>query len=236
MWVLGNENVYGVGNNSGQEPEAFYALADRAAQLIHQLDPSRPVALANGDVLHLDVIKEKAPHIDVLGANVYRGEQGFGRSFFQDVREQLDKPVLVTEYGAPAFAENYTPKEAEAYQAMYLANNWEDLEAHMAGRGVGNALGGVLFEFIDEWWKANGDLPLKIQREKAEWYAPKSALYKNLQPGNHDIVPQFGGPFLDGWSYEEWFGIVSQGDGQGSPFARILRPAYDRMKKIWNGK
>ncbi len=36
----------------------------------------------------------------------------------------------------------------------------------MAGRGVGNALGGVLFEFIDEWWKANSDLPLKIQTGK----------------------------------------------------------------------
>ena len=112
MWVLGNENVYGVGNNSGKDPEAFYALVDRAAVLIHQLDPSRPVAIANGDLMYLDVLKAKAPHIDVMGANVYRGEQGFGRSFFQDVRERLDKPVLVTEFGAPAYAEGYSQKEA----------------------------------------------------------------------------------------------------------------------------
>jgi beta-glucuronidase len=236
MWVLGNENVYGVGNNSGKDPEAFFALVDRAAELIHQLDPSRPVAIANGDLMYLDVIKVKAPHIDVMGANVYRGEQGFGRSFFQDVRERLDKPVLVTEFGAPAYAEGYSQKEAEAFQAMYLANNWEDLEAHMAGRGVGNALGGDLFEFIDEWWKANSDLPLKIQKEKPEWYATKAALYKNLQPDVHDPVPQFGGPYLDGWSYEEWFGITSQGSGKGSPFARVLRPAYYRMKEVWNAK
>ncbi len=143
-----------------QKSGSFFELVDRAAELIHKLDPSRPVALANGDVLDLDVIKEKAPHIDVFGGNVYRGEQGFGRSFFQDIQEQLDKPVLITEFGAPAYADGYTQKEAEAYQAMYLANNWEDLEAHMAGHGVGNALGGVLFEFVDEWWKANSDLPL----------------------------------------------------------------------------
>lgn len=236
MWVLGNENVYGVGNNSGKDPEAFFTMVDRAAELIHQLDPTRPVALANGDLMYLDVIKEKAPHIDIMGANVYRGEQGFGRSLFQDVRERLDRPVLVTEFGGPAYAEGYSQKEAEAFQAMYLANNWEDLEAHMAGRGVGNALGGVLFEFIDEWWKANSDLPLKIQKERPEWYASKSALYKNLQPENHDPLPQFGGPYLDGWSYEEWFGIVSQGSGKGSPFARVLRPAYYRMKEIWNEK
>lgn len=234
MWVLGNENVYGVGNNSGTEPAAFYELMDRAAEMIHQLDPTRPVAIANGDVLDLHVFKENAPHIDVFGANVYRGEQGFGRSFFQDVREQLDKPVFISEYGAPAYAEGYTPEEGERYQAMYLANNWEDLQAHMAGRGVGNALGGVLFEFMDEWWKANSDLPLKVQRERAEWYASKSAIYKSLQPDKQDIVPQFGGPFLDGWSYEEWFGIASMGSGKGGAFARTLRPAYFRLKEMWN--
>ncbi len=234
MWVLGNENVYGVGNNSGKEPEVFYAFVDRAAQMIHQIDPSRPVVLANGDLQYLDIIKAKCPNIDVMGANVYRGEQGFGRHFFLDVRNAMDRPVLITEFGAPAWAEGYSTEEAEAYQAMYLANNWEDITAHMAGRGVGNALGGVLFEFIDEWWKANSDLPLKVQQERAEWYAPRSAIYKNLQPDTHETVPQFGGPYLDGWSYEEWFGVVSQGSGKGSPFARTLRPAYFRMKEIWN--
>jgi beta-glucuronidase len=234
MWVLGNENIYGVGNNSPQFPEAFYELVDRAAQLIHELDPSRPVALANGDLLHLDLIREKCPHIDVMGANVYRSEQGLGRSLFQDVQDQLGKPMLITEFGAPAIAEGYTQEQAEAYQAMYLANNWEDLEAHTAGRGVGNAIGGVLFEYIDEWWKANSDLPLKVQKERADWYAPRSAIYKNLQPDTHDTVPQFGGPYLDGWSYEEWLGITSFGSGKDSPFARTLRPAYFTMKHLFN--
>ena len=233
MWVLGNENIYGVGNNSPGHPEAFYEMVNRAAKLIHQLDPSRPVALANGDLLDLNIIQEKCPDVDVMGANAYRGEQGFGRHFFSAVRSMLDKPVLITEYGCSAYAEGYTPEEAENYQAMYLANNWEDLEANMAGRGVGNALGGVLFEFIDEWWKANTDLPLSVQVEKGGWYTKRSATYKNLQPENHDTVPQFGFPFLDGWSYEEWYGLVSQGSGKDNPFARILRPAYFEMQKMW---
>ena len=132
---------------------------NRAAELIHQLDPTRPVAIANGDLLYLDYIKRFCPAIDVMGANSYRGEQGFGRSLFQDVQEALDRPVLITEYGTCAYGEGYSQKQAEAYQAMYDGNNWEDLEANMAGKGVGNALGGVLFEFMDEWWKANSDLP-----------------------------------------------------------------------------
>ncbi len=234
MWVLGNENVYGVASNAGKEPASFFKFVNRAAELIHQLDPTRPVALANGDLLYLDYVKKYAPAIDVMGANSYRGEQGFGRSLFEDVREALDKPVLITEYGTSAYGEGYTTAQAEAYQAMYLANNWEDLEAHMAGHGVGNVLGGVLFEFMDEWWKANADLPEKIQKARSEWYASKSAMYKNLQPDKHDTVPQFGFPFLDGWSYEEWYGLISQGDGSNSPFARHLRPAYSTMKNMWN--
>jgi hypothetical protein len=236
MWVLGNENIYGVANNSPKDPAAFYSLINEAAELIHKLDPTRPVAIANGDLLHLDVIKEKCPALDVIGANAYRGEQGFGRHLFLDVKETIDKPIMITEYGASAYAEGYSQEEAEAYHAMYLANNWEDLRANMAGRGAGNALGGVLFEYMDEWWKANSDLPEYVQRERPDWYAKRSATYKHLQPENHDTVPQFGFPFLDGWSYEEWYGLVGQGDGKGSPFARVLRPAYFEMKDAFHDK
>jgi hypothetical protein len=170
----------------------------------------------------------------VFGGNVYRGEQGFGRHMFQDVKEQTDRPMLVTEYGVSAYAEGYSQQQAETYQTMYVGNNWEDLSSNMAGRGEGNALGGVLFEFMDEWWKANSDLPEKVQKARADWYASKSATYKNLQPENHDAVPQFGFPFLDGWSYEEWYGLIAQGTGAHSPFERILRPAYRTMSLIWS--
>ncbi len=236
MWVLGNENVYGVGSNAGKDPKSFYQFVEKAAALIHKLDPTRPVAIANGDLLGLDLVQQYCPSIDVFGANAYHGEQGFGRHFFQEVRDTLDKPVLISEYGTCAYAENFTQKQAEDYQAMYLANNWEDIEAHMAGRGMGNALGGVLFEFLDEWWKANADLPDNVQKQRAAWYKPKSRIYKNLQPENQDTVPQFGLPFLDGWSYEEWFGVASQGNGKGSPFVRIMRPAYFTIQKLWHSK
>jgi beta-glucuronidase len=234
MWVLGNENVYGVANSAGKDPEAFFTLVNQAAELIHKLDPTRPVVLANGDLLSLDYINKFAPAIDVMGANVYRGEQGFGRHLFIDVKEALDKPVLITEYGCSAFAESYTQEQAEAYQSMYLTNNWDDLEANMVGRGVGNALGGVLFEYLDEWWKANSDLPEKVQKSRADWYTSHSATYKNLQPTTQDKVPQFGFPFIDGWSYEEWYGLAGQGNGTTSPFCRVLRPSYFALKKFWN--
>jgi hypothetical protein len=73
-----------------------------------------------------------------------------------------------------------------------------------------------------------------VQLQRADWYADKSETYKSLQPQNHDAVPQFGFPFLDGWSYEEWYGVAAQGNGETSPFCRQLRPAYYTLQKMWN--
>lgn len=233
MWVLGNENVYGNQNSAGRDPEAYFDFVNQAAKLIHELDPTRPVAVSNGDFLFLDTLAKRATEVDVIGANAYRGEHGFGQHFFGAVQDETGKPVMVTEYGCSAYAEGYTRQEVEAFQAMYLANNWDDFEFNKAGSGVGNALGGVLFEYTDEWWKANSDLPDYVQKERAEWYASRSATYKDLQPERHDIVPQFGFPFLDGWSYEEWLGIAGVGNGENSGTVRVLRPAYDQMKKMW---
>jgi len=234
FWVLGNENVFGVANNSHKNPEAFYSLVDEAAQLIHRLDPSHPVAIANGDLKFLDKLGKYAPNVDIIGVNSYRGDWGYGRSFFQNVKEQTGRPVVLTEFGCPAYAEGYPEKEALDYQANYLANNWQDIMYHSAGSGVGNSIGGVVFEWLDEWWKANSDLPEPVKRAKAKWYESKRKLYLNLQPENHDAVPQFAAPFLDGWSYEEWFGIFGQGDGKHSPFLREPRPVYKTLQKLWN--
>lgn len=243
MWVLGNENNYsepgveGVSSGNGCrakiQPEAYYAFVNEAAMLVKSLDPQkRPVAVCNGDTLYLDICARLATELDVFGANAYRGEQGFG-SVWRDVEKVFDKPVLITEYGCSAYHPDWTNEKAEAGQARYIKYNWLDIERNLAGRGQGNALGGILFEWVDEWWKANSDLPVKIQQQNKEWYLKRSKMYKNLKPYKQDTVPQFGAPFLDGWSYEEWFGITSQGNGKKSPFLRQLRPAYYELQKLW---
>jgi beta-glucuronidase len=243
MWVLGNENNYGEpgekGVTSGNgcrariQPEAYYQFVNEAAKLVKSIDPQqRPVAVCNGDILYLDICAANAPEVDVFGANAYRGVQGFG-NLWQDVSDVYDRPAMITEYGCPAYHPNWDQEKAEASQATYLEGNWKDIENNLAGRNAGNALGGFLFEWSDEWWKANSDLPTKIQLQNKEWYAARSAQYKSLKPDKQDTVPQFGGPFLDGWSYEEWFGVASQGDGKQSPFLRQLRPAYFKYKEMW---
>ena len=225
--MLGNESNYGevgnpdpksnyagLGSNAKKQPEAHYRFVNEAAGLIKSLDPTRPVGFSNGEVVTIDTLAKHSGNIDVFGANVYRGALGFGRSFWEDVRDFLDKPVLFTEYGCPAYFLGKDLEIAEEKQARYHQGCWEDILYNSAGSGFGNAIGGVIFEFVDEWWKA-GPPP-------------------QFSATVHETVGQFQADFPDGWMHEEWLGLVSQGDGSHSPYLRQLRKSYNYYKTIWN--
>ncbi|MDR2192688.1 MAG: hypothetical protein LBO62_07425, partial [Endomicrobium sp.] len=215
MWTLGNENNYGwIGaTNAHKNPDAYYKFANECAKLIKSIDPQkRPVAISNGELLCIDSFVKNCPDIDIFGANLYRGAAGFG-SVWEDVYEFCKKPVLVTEYGCPSFAKGWSMAKAEEGQAEYHQGNWEDIERNFAGieNGYGNALGGVIFEWSDEWWKAEG----------------------KSDPFKHDELRQSSGAWLDGYGYEEWFGICGLGNGKDSQFKRQLRKAYFTYKNLW---
>ncbi len=209
LWLLGNENNYGVASNADQNPEAYFRFANEVAKMIKSIDPNHPVALCNGDTLYLDVFAKYAPDIDIFAANVYRGDYGFG-SFWEQVHGATDKPAFITEYGCPAYARHLTLEEGEEAQANYHRGNWMDIEANTAGKagGMGNALGGVAFEWTDEWWK-------------------------NYEPFYHDRKSDAIGPFPGGYYFEEWFGLTSQGNGTHSPFLRQLRKSYHAYQEMW---
>ncbi len=212
MWVLGNENNYGSANNADKDPVAYFQFVNNVARMIHEIDPDHPVALCNGDTLFLDIFAKNAPEVDIFAGNVYRGDYGFG-SFWEQVAGSADRPAFITEYGAPAYSRDLTLEEVEIEQANYHRGNWLDIKANMAGEsdGAGNALGGVVFEWLDEWWK-------------------------NYEPFYHDKKSEAIGPFTGGYYFEEWFGLNGQGNGKHSPFLRQPRKAYDLYKEMWNLK
>ena len=210
MWLLGNENNYGVASNADKKPDSYLKFVNEVAKMIKSIDPNHPVAICNGDTLFLDKFAQLAPDVDAYGANVYRGDYGFG-SFWQQVLEAADKPAFITEYGAPAFGDHMSYEEAQEAQASYHRGNWTDILYNSAGfeDGAGNAVGGVAFEWLDEWWK-------------------------NYEPALHDTKADAVGPFPGGYYFEEWFGLFGQGDGKSSPYLREPRKVYYTYRELWN--
>ena len=205
LWLLGNENNYSfTKTNAGRYTQAYASLLNEAALLIHSLDPKHPVAMVNGDAQFLNYYRKFAPAIDIFGANVYRGETGFG-NLWVGVKKNFDRPVLVTEYGG-----SYADGLNEVRQARYHQWCWHDILKNRAHHKAGNSIGGMAFEWIDEWWKAG----------EPSWHARKGS-------AGHQGVGQAS------WT-QEYCGVVSQGNGKHSPLMRQLRKAYFMYEKLWN--
>ncbi|MFT6036522.1 MAG: beta-galactosidase/beta-glucuronidase, partial [Marivirga sp.] len=109
LYLLGNENNYGLSWDGAETEDipvedeastirarALYKLFNEGVLAIKAIDTSRPVAICNGDLLFLDLIKEECKDIDILGTNMYRGAS-FGDAF-QQVKEEIGKPLLFTEF------------------------------------------------------------------------------------------------------------------------------------------
>ena len=217
LWLLGNENQHPHSKTNAFEYSEVYArFLNEVAEMIHALDPDHPVAVCNLNTQGLKELGQAAPAIDIYGANVYSGAYSMG-SVWQSVKRHFDRPLLFTEMGADVYATNQGPDE-EA-QSEYFRQNWEDIRLNMAGgRGEGNAIGGVYFEWLDEWWKGT---------QGNSWG----------NPNDHDAdCDNPNAPYDDGCANEEWFGIFGQGDGSQSPFLREPRKLYETIKAVWTGE
>ncbi|MCA9298567.1 MAG: hypothetical protein KDA28_05845, partial [Phycisphaerales bacterium] len=229
MWLLGNENNYGLEWSSAEtedlpEGEQFavkarylYSLVGEVTDAIHERDASHPVALANGDLQYLEIIAEEAPDLDVFGANVYRGIS-FG-DFFQRVEDEMGIPVMFTEFGADAFNAR-TFREDQVTQARYVVGQWEEIYEQSAGKGlVGNSIGGLTFQWSDGWWKFGQTDRLDIQDTNASW--ANDAYPEDFVAGDNNMN-------------EEWWGIMAKGPTDAAGFYELFpRAAYYALQEAY---
>lgn len=218
MWLLGNENlmpadytgVNATRTKASVQVEAYLKFVNEIAELIHRLDPEHPVAVGNLGLMKLDDYAKLAPAVDIFGGNLYLGVNGFGSSW-RRIKETFDRPFLVTEFGCDAW-DSRAKKENGKMQADYHQGNWDDIQLHLAGGPAeGNAIGGIVFEFLDEWWKSHTG-----------------------SDSVHDAGNDSPMAFPDGWSSEEWFGMVGLGDGKDNLFLRRPRDVYALYRdKLW---
>jgi len=181
FWELGNEYNYHPEWFGGQIETWYQALND-AAEKIHEIDPSHPVATAHGELPKPEVLS-LCPNIDIWGMNVYRWDNP--EELFSQWSAISAKPMYLSEAGADSYMaakmNGYEQGENEKAQADATGKILDDI---FRFRDI--CSGVALFAFTDEWWKAG-----KNETQEPGGWAPNS-----------------GGVPYDGAANEEYWGIL----------------------------
>jgi hypothetical protein len=182
FWELGNEYNYHPEWFGGNIKTWYQSLND-AADLIHKIDPSHPVATAHGELPNAEALS-LCSNVDIWGMNVYRWDNPEG--IFAAWSAISSKPMYLSEAGADSYMtvkmKDYDQGENEKAQADAVRNILDDILRY---RDI--CSGVALFEFADEWWKAGDN--------------------KTHDPGGW--APNSSGVPYDGAANEEYWGIVN---------------------------
>ncbi|MBU2541816.1 MAG: hypothetical protein KJ593_07955 [Candidatus Omnitrophica bacterium] len=238
LWVLGNENNFSFGKqrlrlwsslrlDEIKDPykkrqakaKVYYKFINEIAACIKDIDPDHPVALGNGGIDFIETAKEHSSHVDILACSIYSGKS-FGR-LFSRVKDLWGKAFFISEFGSDSF-NAHTKQPDEDMQTQFIISEWKEIERNLAGAsGEGNCLGGVVFEWTDEWWKTEEYNPQKwsIHDETAGW--SNGAYYFDIAAeGNLNMN-------------EEWWGIVRLVAEDG-PDERIPKKVYYALEEYWS--
>ena len=173
MWLVENEPNY---KYNGAD---YVADANAVATAVKAADSSRPVAISWGEVPSAGQVSLLAA-IDVWGINAYRGSDYNG--LFAQYRQVSAKPMFLSEYGAESYSANLGREDQETH-ATEVGAAARQVWANAAAKG-GTCVGGMVFEFADEWWKAG-----------QPWIQDTTSSWRSSSYTDHAMS-------------EEWFGLV----------------------------
>jgi len=208
-WAVGNEdNYWYTGITKG-----LYTLINEMARTAYEIEgPTyHPVLFPGQDLLYIGDASVRATdtamnYLDIWACNVYRGDS-FG-DLFVDYQFRSTKPLLITEYGIDAL-DNMHSVEYEDTQASYAVSLWDEVVANS-----NFCVGAAIMEYCDEWWK--DDNP--------------GATPADHNYGGYEII----GAHPDGFSNEEWWGIMRTVDNGTSPDIMEPRQVYYDLKDKWS--
>jgi exo-beta-1,3-glucanase (GH17 family) len=203
LWELGNEYNYHP-EWFGGKIETWYNALNDAAEKIHQIDPSHPVATGHGELPKAEALS-LCPNIDVWGMNVYRWDNP--EEIFPAWNALSTKPMYLSEAGADSYMaakmNGYEQGENEKAQADATRNILNDI---FRFREI--CSGVAIFSFSDEWWKAG-----KNDTQEPGGWAPNS-----------------GGTPYDGAANEEYWGIVKLDRTKKMAF-EVVKEKYTNLSK-----
>lgn len=202
MWAIGNEwniNLYHQHFASLQDAAV---ATENAAQAIKALDTTHPVASIYGEISIAgqtpstgQIVNSIAPSVDVWGVNIYRGPT-FG-TLFNEWKALATKPMFLSEFGTDSFhTTSYWPVQGYADQSMqasFVGPLWTEISNNLSANNTTKvALGGTVFEWVDEWWKVQTSDGGSVTVQDTGGFPT------TWNPSAHP----------DGFANEEFFGIV----------------------------
>ncbi|MBU1078778.1 MAG: hypothetical protein KKH98_15885 [Spirochaetes bacterium] len=236
LWLVGNEiDYYFYDNRSNWETEEIeklpspykraigraeiiFQFVNNVIKEIHQIDDMHPVGISLGKTEFFNSIEDNLPHADFIGLNYY---QARNFSSVWSFTKRIKMPILITEFGYDAY-NTKKKEEDEKGQAKFIESMWKDIFKNTFYQNPhGICLGGMVFEWTDEWWK-----------------------YDYGHPNEHDVTGTWpNAAWLDFTAdepnnvQEEWFGIFKVVRSKTNKIdTRKPRLIYDRLKKMWNNK
>ncbi|MBN1869544.1 MAG: hypothetical protein JW847_03090 [Candidatus Omnitrophica bacterium] len=211
FWAIGNENNLHIDSLNFEQMSSLYSLADDMAAAAHQAEGTsfHPVAFVNGDLAEIgeiiyDTLDSNLNHLDIWGANVYRGNS-FG-NLFNDYAQRSEKPFWISEYGLDSwnslsYGAPAAGGEDQDTQAQWIGNLWDEIAAN---KDI--VIGATVMEYSDEWWKPDEWISKGGYNSTHDFFGtgPKDFDCN----GSIDWYP----PAPDNYFHQEWFGIMSVED------------------------
>lgn len=212
MWAIGNE--LNADWMYRAHLDDLFTLVNEMAAEAHAEEgaTAHPVTTPLVDVNVIDTISRYdsvVGNLDVWSVQTYRGIT-FG-ILFDDYATASSKPLAILEYGIDAY-DNRNNAEYEAigipYQAIYAEALWREIAAHS-----NVCIGGSIMAYSDEWWKGKH--------------------FGESNPSYHGTAGYATGAHPDGYSNEEWWGIMRTADNGSYPDVIEPRAIYYALAHVW---
>ncbi|MDD8016843.1 MAG: carboxypeptidase-like regulatory domain-containing protein [Bacteroidota bacterium] len=207
MWNIGNEQNYSTSPNNGDSPY-WYSLVHEMALTAYKIEGAKyhPVCISNGGYRNIGDSSMLANDSSLTYVDLW-ASNAYERNFdpFFSSYRSKSNKPIVITEFGIDALNNISKTEYESVQAYFDSTNWVQI------RNASHVcVGATVFEFTDEWWKA-GDL------------------------NAHDFGGYATNAHPDGYSNEEWWGIIAvtpdtTHDGLDEWRAR---KAYTMFQQFW---
>ncbi len=214
MWCFGNEVYPGGSGADAEKWSAWYSLVNEVAQEAKNIDSSHPVTTINSDIWTIGIQQygssdSSMTALDCWGMNLYLGKDFKDR--FTKYKSTSTKPLLISEFGCDAY-NKLQEKEDQKTQAEYIKSQWQNIEENLFTKN-GVCIGGVVFEWSDEWWKS------KVSTQSNSYHETSTDWTNNN--------------YSDTSINEEWWGITSISP---QTYEKTPRQAYYELAELWSGQ